>query len=160
MNISRIANLKAGGEWVSTAQSTYWSCHDTIRTQLLNWSEICRNRKFGTAVRFQPGQIHAVLCPGRVTTRQDHCGSGFWPGLEPNRTEPPVKTQSAGGLPGPFANTTHSTSTALEPDLESRSPTLQLLLNKRDIPQLCDTVSQHCRNYYLAIRRRSPEVVE
>jgi len=31
--------------------------------------------------------------------------SGFWPGLGPNRTEPPVKTQTAGGVPGPVANT-------------------------------------------------------
>jgi hypothetical protein len=54
----------------------------------------------------------------------------------------------------------HTTSTALEPDLESRSPALQLLLNKSDIPQLCDTFSQYCRNYYLAIRRRIPEAVE
>ena len=32
-------------------------------------------------------------------------GSGFWPGNEHNRTEPPVKTRTAGRLPGPVANT-------------------------------------------------------
>jgi len=33
-------------------------------------------------------------------------GSGFWTGLEPNRTVFPVQTRTAGGLPGPVANTT------------------------------------------------------
>jgi len=32
---------------------------------------------------------------------------GFWQGLEPNQTEPLVKTRTAGGLPGPVANTTN-----------------------------------------------------
>jgi hypothetical protein len=106
MNISPIANLNAGGQTgAKTAQFTYRSCHDTIRTHILNWSQSCRNRIFGTAVRFQPGQIPAVLFPGRVTTCQDKSGSGFWPVLEPNRTEPQVKTRTAGGLPGPVANT-------------------------------------------------------
>jgi len=44
-------------------------------------------------------------CPVRVTTPARQSGSGFWPGLEPNRTEPPAKNQTAGGLPGPVANT-------------------------------------------------------
>jgi len=36
-NTCRIANLKAGGEGATkTAQSTYCSCCDTIRTQILN----------------------------------------------------------------------------------------------------------------------------
>jgi len=39
-NIGQIANLKAGGEEaVITAQSAYTSSHDTIRTQILHWSE-------------------------------------------------------------------------------------------------------------------------
>jgi len=83
----------------------YGSCHDTIRTHIPNWSQSCRNHIFGTAVRFQPGQIPAVQCPRRVTTRQDKTGSGFWPVLEPNRTEPQIKSRTAGGLPGPIANT-------------------------------------------------------
>jgi len=32
-------------------------------------------------------------------------GSGFWTGLEPNQTVFPVQTGTAGGLPGPVANT-------------------------------------------------------
>jgi len=34
------------------------------------------------------------------------CGSDFWTVLEPNRTVYPVQTRTAGGLPGPVANTT------------------------------------------------------
>jgi len=77
-----------------------------IRTHILNWSQSCWNRKFETAVRFQPGQIPAVLCPDRVTTRKEKSDSGFWPVRDPNRTEPQVKTCTAGGLPWPIAGTT------------------------------------------------------
>jgi len=41
--------------------------------------------------------------PGNNPPKQS--GSGFWPGLEANRTEPPVKTPTGGGLPGPVADT-------------------------------------------------------
>jgi len=61
----------------------------------------------GPAVRVQPGQKTAGLCPVRVTNPPRPRGSGFWPGNEPNRTEPPVKTRTGGGLPGPVANTNH-----------------------------------------------------
>jgi len=45
-NIGWIANVKAGGERAPrTAQSAYWSWHDTIRTQILNYSQCYRNRK-------------------------------------------------------------------------------------------------------------------
>jgi len=41
-NTCRIANRKAGGESTTkTAQSTYWTCCDMIRTQILNWSKKC-----------------------------------------------------------------------------------------------------------------------
>jgi len=41
-NISQIPYLKGGGERArKTAQSTYWSCHNTMRTQIHNWSQIC-----------------------------------------------------------------------------------------------------------------------
>jgi len=86
-NIGQITNLKAGGERAhETAQFTYWPYHNTIITQILNWSQRCRNRIFGTAGRFQPGQKPTVLCPVRVTTPPRQHWSGFWPGLEPNRT--------------------------------------------------------------------------
>jgi len=76
-----------------------------IRTHILNWSQSCRNHKFGTSGWFQPGQIPAVLCQGRVTTCQDESSLGFWPVLEQNRTELQFKTRTAGWLPGPIANT-------------------------------------------------------
>jgi len=102
--------VNTGGDRAhNSAKSTYWSCHSTIRTHILNWRQSCRNRKFGTAVQFQPGQIPAVLSRCQVITRQDTCGSGNWPGLEPNQTKLPVKTRTAGGLPGPVANTTYNT---------------------------------------------------
>ena len=48
MNIGRIAYLKAGGEWAcKTAQSMYWSRHNMIRTQILNWSQSCEVRMLG-----------------------------------------------------------------------------------------------------------------
>jgi len=108
-NISRIANLNAGGERAhNSAQSTYRSCYSTIRAHILNWSQSCWNCKSGTAVRFQPREILSVLCPGRVTIHRDTSGSGFWPGLDMDQTEPPVKTRTAGRLPGPIANTNWS----------------------------------------------------
>jgi len=68
-NISRIANLKAGGARVTNAaQFTYWSCHDTIRTQILNWSQSCRNRKMKPRSGSNPSP-NPVGTPGpRVTT--------------------------------------------------------------------------------------------
>ena len=36
------------------------------------------------------------------------CGSGFWTVLEPNRSVFPVQTLTAGGLPGPVANTSRA----------------------------------------------------
>jgi hypothetical protein len=43
-------------------------------------------------------------------------GSGFWTGLEPNRTVFPVQTRNAGGLLGPIANTTQSQLPSVSPD--------------------------------------------
>ena len=74
MNIGRIANLPAGGERVAqTAQSTYCSCHDMIRTQRLN---CCKSQaevggtENGNAARFQVGQKPAGLYPVQVTTQR------------------------------------------------------------------------------------------
>jgi len=43
---------------------------------------------------------------------QRSCGSGFWTVLEPNRTLYPVQTRTAGGLPGPVANTSSAAAEA------------------------------------------------
>jgi hypothetical protein len=59
----------------------------------------------GPAVRFLPGQKTQGFGPVRVTNLPKQSGSGFWPGNEPNRTEPPAKNRTAGGFPGPVANT-------------------------------------------------------
>ena len=81
-------------------------------TQILNWIQSYRNRKVGTVGRFQPGQKTAGLYPVRVTTPPRHSVAGYWLGLEPNRTELPVTTQTAGWLPQPVANTSwHSVDT-------------------------------------------------
>jgi hypothetical protein len=41
----------------------------------------------------------------RETTPPRQSRSRCWPGLEPNRTDPQVKTRTAGRLPAPFATT-------------------------------------------------------
>jgi len=104
--MSQIAYLNTRGELsFRAAKSTDWSCYDTITTQILNWSQSCRNRQVATTGRFQPSQKTAGLGPVRESTPPRQSGSGIWPVLELNWTEPPVKTQTAGGLPGPAANT-------------------------------------------------------
>ena len=106
MNIRQIANRKAGGERAArTGHCTYWSCHDTIRTQILNCRQRCRNRKVGTAVQFQPGRKTIGLCPVQVTHPPRQCRSGFRPGNDLNRAELPAKNRTTCGLPGPGANT-------------------------------------------------------
>ena len=54
-NIGPIANLTAGGERaVKSAQSTYWSCHSTIRTQIRNCSQNCELEMPGFGVKTGP----------------------------------------------------------------------------------------------------------
>jgi len=107
MNISRITNVIAGGEVArTTAQTANSSCHDMIRTQILNCSQSCMNRIVGTTVQFQPGQNPTILCLVQVTTPPGPSGSGFWTGLELNRTIYRVQTRNAGVLPRPITNTT------------------------------------------------------
>ena len=109
-NISPIANSNGGGEREGKdKQFMYWPCHDMIKTDILSWSQRCRNRLVGTAVRFQPGQMRTVLCPVRVTHPPGQIRSGFWLGLEPNRIEPLLKTRTAGVLPGCVANSSPTT---------------------------------------------------
>jgi hypothetical protein len=96
-----------------------------MRTQMLNWRQRCRNRKVGTAVRFQPGLKTVGLCPVRVTNPPRQSGSDFWPGNDPNRTEPPAKKRTAAGLHGPVANTS------------SWQTVCQELLNLMQRPPIC-----------------------
>jgi len=70
--------IDGGDGAVRAAQSMYWSCHDTIRTRLLHWSQSCRKCKVDIVVQFQPGQRHTVLCAVRVIKPPRHCPSGSW----------------------------------------------------------------------------------
>jgi hypothetical protein len=55
--IGWIGNLNVGGQRVvHFVQSTYWSCHDTITTQILNYSPSCRNHNMELVVAI-PNQI-------------------------------------------------------------------------------------------------------
>jgi hypothetical protein len=76
-NVGRIATLKALGETAQkTAQSTCWQCYNTIRTQILNWRQRCKNNIVGTAVWFQHGQKLTFLYPVRVSNLPWISGSG------------------------------------------------------------------------------------
>ena len=76
-NIGRIAILNAGGERAAkTAQSTYRSCHDWIKTQKLNWSQ--RTAKVVGTV---------IWNHGPVPTRPKHRGFMSGPGNNPAKTK-------------------------------------------------------------------------
>jgi len=60
-NISPISILKVWGEVSAyTAQSTYTSCYDLIRTQILNWSQKCSSRKLDLRSGSYLGKEHRV----------------------------------------------------------------------------------------------------
>ena len=83
-NIGRIAILNAGGERAAkTAQSTYWTCHDSIRTQKLNWSQ--RTAKVVGTVIWDRGPA-----PTRPKNR----------GFMSRPVNNPAKTKQVGFLPG------------------------------------------------------------
>jgi len=110
MNISQIANRRAGGERAArTAHSTYWPCHHTMRTEMLKCRQRCRNHKVGTTVRLPAGWQPAGLCPVWVTHLPRQSGSGFQLGVEPNQIEPPSKHRTTDVLPGSVAYTTNMT---------------------------------------------------
>jgi len=62
--IGLIANLTAGGKRANKpAQSTYWSCHDMIRTQILIWTKIRGNRKMELRSRMNPAKkLRVYVC--------------------------------------------------------------------------------------------------
>jgi len=64
---------------------------------------MCQVRENEALLYVEPCQKTAGLCRVQVTSPPRHSGSGFWPGLEPNQTEPLVETWTAGRLPGPLA---------------------------------------------------------
>jgi len=91
-NIGRIAILNAGGERAAkTAQSTYWSCHDSIRTQILNWSQ--RSAKVVRTIIWNRGPVSTrpkkrgvMSGPGNNTAKTERGGFLAGSGTEPNRT--------------------------------------------------------------------------
>jgi len=87
MNSDWIANWRMGGERASkTASFTYISYCDTIRTQILNWSQSC---EFAT-----------------MWNRPKYCGFGadrFFDGVKPVATVP-VRFQPGPGTEPPLWN--------------------------------------------------------
>jgi hypothetical protein len=90
-----IANMKAGGERATkTAQSTYWSCCDTIRTQILNCRKKCWLLRSGFGVETRcncsvlgwnrtgnwPGNLDPLL-----TLNTLHASSWKWASTERQR---------------------------------------------------------------------------
>jgi len=61
--------------------------------------------EIGTQGSSQTGQNLRVDGYGSGFCQPRCSGSGFWTGFEPNRTVVAVRTRTAGGLPGPVANT-------------------------------------------------------
>jgi hypothetical protein len=103
-NISWITNQKVVGDRAArTAQSTYQSCYDMMKTPILNCSQRGGNHKVGTVVWFQPGRKPTGLCPVRVTTQPRESKSDFWPSLELNKTELLGENRTTSWLPGPIA---------------------------------------------------------
>jgi hypothetical protein len=74
-NISRIANLTAEGERATgTAQSTYWSYYDTIRTQILDQSKSCKNHKTEPWSGYNPAKKLRLYVLSGWQTREDKPG--------------------------------------------------------------------------------------
>jgi hypothetical protein len=94
-------------KWTMTYQCQYFA----ISSSISECDHKCETRnaepEIGPEGSSQTGSNPSVdgygsgFCPPRVS------GSGFWPGLEANRPVFAVQTRTAGGLPGPIANTTH-----------------------------------------------------
>ena len=93
-------------KWTVTYQCQYF----TISNSISEWDHKCETRNAEPEIG--PDRSSQT----RRNTRVDGYGSGFglprvsrsgfWPGLEPNRPVFAVQTRTAGGLPGPVANTT------------------------------------------------------
>jgi len=79
-NINLIANLRMGDEiGHQSANFMYRSCCDTIRIQILNWSQRCRIRKMEPWSSSKPSPNPVGIPAFRVTTHT---------GLQPGNPEP------------------------------------------------------------------------
>jgi len=77
----------------------YWSFHDTMRTQMLNWTHSRKNSKFITAVWSWPSWNTVGICQVRVMNPPIEHGSGFSQGNELNWTELQASYCTARGFP-------------------------------------------------------------
>jgi len=101
-----------GGRFIRKGQ---WCAKVNILRLTVGYLNATINRKtrntepeIGTDRSSQTRQIPWVDGYGSGFGPPRRCGSGFWTVLEPNRTVFPVPTRTAGGLPGPVANTNHT----------------------------------------------------
>jgi len=78
-NISQITNPNAGGERASrTARSAFSSCHDTIRTPILNLRPSCRNRNMEPRSRFNLVKKPRFYVWSGLQPRQNRECWGVW----------------------------------------------------------------------------------
>jgi len=114
-NIDLIANLKAGGGRArKTAQSTYSSCHDMLRSQILDWSGIFSNRKMEPRSGYNPANEPPVYVWSGNQPCQDKAGGVF--GRIWKRTEPNWQSK-----PGPLAGHPDLLLTLITINVERRS---------------------------------------
>jgi len=85
-NIDRIAKWRIGSGWAcKTASFTYISDCDTIRTQILNWSQSSDYAKMRLCCVYNPAKKLRVYVRSGWKPRQDNLGRVF--GQDRNRTE-------------------------------------------------------------------------
>jgi len=89
---------------------TYHGQYFTINSRISECDHKCETRnaepEIGTDGSSQTRRNPQVDGYGSRFGPPRVCGSGFWPVLEPNRPVFAVQTRTAGGLPGPVANST------------------------------------------------------
>jgi hypothetical protein len=104
MNSDRVANWGMRGERApKTASLTYKSYCDTITTEILNWNQSSEFAKMRLCCMIYPAKKPRVYVRSGVQPRQDRAVQFFRQFRD--GTEPPAKNRTAGGLPGPVANT-------------------------------------------------------
>jgi len=93
---------------------TYHGQYLTINSRISECDHKCESRnaepEIGTDGSSQTRRNPLVDGYGSGFGPPRVCRSGFWTVLEPNRPVSAVQIRTAGGLPGPVANTTHETS--------------------------------------------------
>jgi len=109
---------------------TYHGQYFTINSRISECDHKCETRnaepEIGTDGSSQTRRNPRVDGYGSGFGPPRVCGSGFWPVLEPNQPVFAVQTRTAGGLPGPVANTSN--------DITRRSVMIvELWMRKREM---------------------------